>query len=211
MKIIEKNSSHLAIDPKRTGILVIDMQEAFIRKNSRFVLKPASKTITGINALIETGRRLEMKVVFTRVYHDDMAKGIYPLLFPDHFHNGIPLLRKGTKLFQISHHMNFRKGDLIIDKPRYSAFYRTELEQYLKRNKLDTIIVAGLATNVCCESTVRDAFFRNFRPIVVSDLNSTYSEKLQKASLKTMEDCFALVLNSRELQSVLSKSLSHNK
>jgi nicotinamidase-related amidase len=205
LKIIEKDNSHLAIDPKRTAILVIDIQEAFIRKNSRFVLKPASKTTTGINALIETGRRLRMKVIFTRVYHDDMAKGIYPSLFPDHFDNGMPLLRKGTELFQISRSMNLRKGDLIIDKPRYSAFYRTELERYLKRNRMDTIIVVGLATNVCCESTVRDAFYRNLRPIVVSDLNSTYSEELQKASLKTMKDCFALVLSSRELQSVLSK------
>jgi len=173
---------------------------------SRFVLKPASQTIPGINALIDSGRELGMKVIFTRVHHDDMARGIYPLLFPDHFKNGTPLLRNGTKVFQISHMMNLRKGDLVVDKPRYSAFFKTKLEKYLRSNHIDTIIVVGLATNVCCESTVRDAFFRNFRSIVISDLNSTYSPQLQRASLKTMADCFALVINSRQLQSILANS-----
>jgi biuret amidohydrolase len=206
LKIIRKDNSALTIDPIKTAILVIDMQEAFLRKDSRFVLKPASQTIPGINALIDSGRKLGMKVVFTRVHHDDIARGVYPLLFPDHFENGIPLLRKGTKLFQISRTVNLRKGDLVVDKPRYSAFYRTKLEKYLRRNHIDTIIVVGLATNVCCESTVRDAFFRDFRSIVISDLNSTYSPQLQRASLKTMSDCFAFVINSRQLRSLLVNS-----
>ncbi len=204
LKIVKKDNTRLAVDPKRTALLVVDMQEAFLRKSSRFVLKSAFGTVSGINALIETCRNLGVPVIFTRVHHDDMARGIYPSLFPDHFEKGEPLLRKGTELFQISISVKFRKGDRIIDKPRYSAFYRTDLEKHLRRNRINTIIVVGLATNVCCESTVRDAFFRNFKPIVVSDLNSTYSEELQKASLRTMEDCFAIVMSSHELQGVLT-------
>jgi nicotinamidase-related amidase len=204
MKIIKKDISKLRIDPVSSALLVIDMQKAFLERNSPLALPGASKIVPRIQKLISQFRKSGMPIFFTRVYHDDMYKGVYPQLFPDHFDSkGKPLLRRNFPNFQIIDELKPEPKDIIIDKSRYSAFYGTKLESILRRKQINTLVIVGLATNVCCESTARDAFFRNFRVIVVSDMNVTYSKKAHEASLENISSCFGFVAKYFDIQKML--------
>jgi nicotinamidase-related amidase len=204
MQIMKGNSKSFAIDPKSTALLVIDMQEAFLGPGP-FELAEAKKTIGPMRELIVKCRELGILIVYTRVYHDDISKTTYPMLFPAHFNDkGKPYLTKKSHIFQVISELKPGNNDIVIDKSRYSAFYKTNLESTLSKRGIRTVIVVGLATNVCCESTVRDAFFRNFRAIVVSDLCTTYDHDVQEASLDNIRNCFGFVVSYTRLKKVLA-------
>jgi nicotinamidase-related amidase len=95
-------------------------------------------------------------------------------------------------------------GDLVVAKPRYSAFYGTDLEAILRSKGIDTLIISGTVTNVCCESTTRDAFSRDDKVIFLSDGNAAgdlpdmgfgpvSAEESQKVVLTVLAMCFAQV------------------
>jgi nicotinamidase-related amidase len=95
-------------------------------------------------------------------------------------------------------------GDLVVAKPRYSAFYGTDLEAILRSKGIDTLIISGTVTNVCCESTTRDAFSRDDKVIFLSDGNAAgdlpdmgfgpvSAEEIQKVVLTVLAMCFAQV------------------
>ena len=202
MNITRKNTHKIRIYSDTSALLVIDMQKGFFERGP-FELLGASKIIPGVKRLISRCRSVGTKIVFTRVYHDDMRKGIYPLLFPSHFRKGKPRLNRSASIFQIIDELKPEPNDIIIDKSRYSAFFKTKLESILHKSSIDTLLIVGVATNVCCESTVRDAFFRNFRVIVLSDLNATYSRQAHNASLENIRNCFGIVGKSSEVEKML--------
>ncbi|HEY7280816.1 MAG TPA: isochorismatase family cysteine hydrolase, partial [Actinomycetota bacterium] len=70
--------------------------------------------------------------------------------------------------------LDFQGSDYLVHKRRFSAFYSTDLELLLRNLGVDTVIIGGVATNVCCESTARDAFFRDFKVIFLTDGNGTF-------------------------------------
>jgi nicotinamidase-related amidase len=65
------------------------------------------------------------------------------------------------------------KEDIIIDKNRYSAFWRTGLDEFLRSKNVEDVVIAGVLTNCCCETTARDAFMRDYRVFFVSDATAT--------------------------------------
>ncbi|MFZ1753835.1 MAG: isochorismatase family cysteine hydrolase [Caldilineaceae bacterium] len=92
-----------------------------------------------------------------------------------------------------------------MDKPRYGAFYATDLELILRSHAIDTVIITGLTTSVCCETTAREAMVRNFRVFFLSDGTATgeigglSADEVQRASLATLGALFAQVLSMDEM------------
>jgi biuret amidohydrolase len=95
-------------------------------------------------------------------------------------------------------------GDLVVAKPRYSAYYGTDLEAILRGKGIDTLIISGTVTNVCCESTTRDAFSRDYKVIFLSDgtaaldlpdlgFGPVSAEEVQRVVLTMLAMCFAQV------------------
>jgi len=82
-------------------------------------------------------------------------------------------------------------GDLVLDKNRYSAFAGTNLEQMLRNIDRDELIISGVMTNCCCETTARDGFVRDFRIFFTTDGTATVNQDLHRASLKTLAFGFA--------------------
>jgi nicotinamidase-related amidase len=95
--------------------------------------------------------------------------------------------------------------DILLEKPHYGAFYDTNLELLLRRRGIDTIIITGIETNVCCETTAREAMVRDFRVFFLSDGTTTGGvegisrEEVQRATLATLGMCFAQVLTVDEM------------
>jgi ureidoacrylate peracid hydrolase len=92
-------------------------------------------------------------------------------------------------------------SDLLLDKPRYGAFHGTDLDLILRSRRIDTVIIAGIATNICCDTTAREAAMRDLRVIFLSDGTATGgaatlpSEVVQSATLATLDGVFGQVLS----------------
>ena len=89
--------------------------------------------------------------------------------------------------------------DDLIDKNRYSAFFGTELDERLRSRGIEELIITGVMTNCCCETTARDGFVRDYRIFFVSDATATADEELHLASLKNLAYGFAHVVSTEEL------------
>src|SRR5258708_37145578 len=97
----------------------------------------------------------------------------------------IDALTRGSKGYELWAELDVEKDDLVVEKTRYSAFVEgsSQLEQVLRAQGIDTILVTGTVTNVCCESTARDAMMRNFKTIMITDGNAAFSDEEHNAAL----------------------------
>jgi isochorismate hydrolase len=89
--------------------------------------------------------------------------------------------------------------DTVIIKSKYSAFQNTPLDQILKQNQVKQIIICGVMTHLCCESTIRDAFMRNYPSFFVVDGTATYTEQLHLGSLRAVSHGFGKCVASEEI------------
>lgn len=180
------NTREARPQPGKCALLVIDMQNYFL---------PISKPVIGnVVSLVETCRRKRVTTLFTRHGHRDIGKD-----------GGMLLkwwgecIRCGTEEWEIIQSLTPAQSERIIDKNRYSAFLGTGLDDLLRSGGIEEIIIAGVMTNCCCETTARDAFMRDYRVFFVSDATATINEELHIATLKNLAFAFAHVLNTESL------------
>jgi len=175
------------IDIKKTALLVIDMQNDFVLKGAIMEVPDAKKQVPKIKELIEICRKKNIPVIYTVHETDPVLCPLEVVVFP---HLKTQGMRKGTKGVEIVDGLKPLVTEKVVTKHRYSAFYNTDLEEYLKGlqkdNPIDTLIICGTVTNICCESTARDAFFRDYKVILVSDCCSAVSVEAQAASIANM-------------------------
>lgn len=193
-----------ALDPRRTALLVIDMQNFFIAEGAPCEAPAGRALLPSLNRLVARCRAAGVRVIYTRQRHDRM-NDVYRQLFPAHFQaDGTPLLAEGSHWHAL--HPDLAPGaDLILDKDRYSAFYNTSLEQYLRSHGVENLIIAGVATNVCCESTARDAFFRDFKVLFLSDGNATVTDEMQRGALQSIAMAFGWVVSVADVEAALNR------
>ena len=164
-----------AVDPERTALVVIDMQNDFVRQDAPYESPAAREMIDDLNRLIAACRAHDIPIIFTAHAHrsdgSDLGavKHIHPLTAEGR------ALKAGTEGVQLYPKVDVADTDHVFEKRRYSAFFATDLELLLRNLGVDTLIIGGVATNVCCESTTRDAYFRDFKVIFLSDGNGTIS------------------------------------
>src|SRR5262249_45040350 len=115
-------------------------------------------------------------------------------------------LSEGADGAELWHALDIRPGDRHVIKRRFSALIQgsSDLDARLRAAGIDTLVITGTATNVCCESTARDAFMLNYRTIVVSDANATVSDEAHNAALDALFTRFADVFSTEELLGLLA-------
>ncbi|WP_448111123.1 isochorismatase family cysteine hydrolase [Pseudomonas lini] len=151
----------------KNALLIIDMQQ-----EDGFVLEHFDTVAANTAALLETARRQRVPVIYTR--HINQADGSdLPRGEPRAADGGPSSYRTGTRQVEIIERLAPQPDELIIDKGRYSAFHRTDLDARLKALRVDTLIVCGVLTDVCVLSTVFDAFALGYHIRLVSDACTT--------------------------------------
>jgi ureidoacrylate peracid hydrolase len=156
-----------------TAMIVIDMQNDFVREGAPYESTAGREMTENLNSLIAACREHDIPVVFTAHAHradgSDLGavKNIHPLTAEG------KALKAGTEGVELYEKVDVRDTDYILPKRRYSAFFATDLDLLLRNLGVDTLIISGVATNVCCESTTRDAYFRDFKVIFLEDGNGT--------------------------------------
>jgi isochorismate hydrolase len=178
--------------PDRCALLVIDMQ--------RYFLSIARPILGNVLSVIEACKSNGVKIIFTRHGHRDISKdgGMLGKWWED-------LINYGSKDWELIDSLKPFGTNEIIDKNRYSVFQGTGLEKWLTSNKIEELIITGVMTNCCCETTARDAFVKDFRVFFVSDATATVNDELHIASLKNLAYSVAHIMSTEQLCRYLSK------
>lgn len=197
MEAIERlNFRPQQLDLARACLLIIDMQRCFLDGGDQG--ERARAIVPSINSLVKLFRLHGRPVVFTR--HCDPDPAAEKSLLAEWW--GSPIY-EGTKESQIVPALTPDPTDTIVVKPRYSAFYRTDLENVLRERGATDLVVTGTMTNMCCETTARDAFMRDFRVFFVADATATATDEMQLSTLRNLAFGFAkIVLTNDILQSI---------
>ncbi|HCC53036.1 MAG TPA: cysteine hydrolase, partial [Porphyromonadaceae bacterium] len=162
-------------EKERCVLMVIDMQNDFVLDGAIMQVKEAGRQIPKIQKLIATCRDLSIPVIYTVHKTDPAYCPLEIASFPWLKDAG---MREGTDGIKVVDELKPAPNDMIIYKRRFSAFYQTDLEMILRNigkpsSPADTLIICGTVTNICCESTARDAFFRDYKVVFGSDICST--------------------------------------
>ena len=185
----------------RAVLMVIDMQNDFVLEGAIMEVKEARNQLPAISKLIGKCRELGVPVIYTIQETDAVYCALEVAVFPHLKDAG---MRKGTKGSEVVDELAPEPDDMIVTKRRFSAFYQTDLELILRNirgsvNPVDTIIISGTVTNVCCESTARDAFFRDYKVVFGTDVCSAHTPESHNATLANMEifgrnlDCGSII------------------
>lgn len=203
-----------------TALLVVDMQNAFCHPNGSFArmlvggeasIEMCQQAVPVCARLIEGARVEDIPVIFTRyVYQSGYAdRDILLQKYPDI--ERLSALEENSWDAQIVDDLEPRVGDFVIDKSRYSAFYGTRLEPLLDGLGVRHLVVCGVTTNVCVESTVRDASQRHLKLFVVSDATGELTRERHKNALDILEYGFAKVVEANELLEAWRMECPHRK
>ncbi|GER48276.1 peroxyureidoacrylate/ ureidoacrylateamidohydrolase RutB [Striga asiatica] len=180
-------------DPSSAALLVIDIQNHFDS-----VARPI---LPALNATIDLCRRTSVPVLFTRHRHKPPADD--STLFE--WWDG-DLIFDGSLESLLIPDLHWEETDPLILKDTYSAFIGTGLEERLKEMRVKEVIVCGVMTNLCCETTARDAFVRGFRVFFSTDATATSSSELHDATLKNLAYGFAYFVDCGRLHHAFSSS-----
>jgi ureidoacrylate peracid hydrolase len=197
-------------NPARTALLVVDMQNAFMMPGVAQVLcAEAVNIVPNINRLAEALRTAGGTVVWVITTFGEASLENWPVLHtmagPERTGPRIAALAEGSIGHRLWDDLVVKPGDLTVVKTKYSAFIQgsSPLETVLRERGIDTVLVAGTVTGVCCESTARDAMMLNFRAVMVTDANAAMTDEDHIASLKAFYLSFGDILSTQQIVSYL--------
>lgn len=197
-------------DPARTALLVIDMQNCWVAPGGASEVPGARGLVDGINQLAAAMRRAGGLVVFLQHVIDEQALREWSTFFryfvsPERMQRLTEACAPGSEGGRLWQGLEPRPGDEIVPKRRFSAFVpgSSDLHELLRARGIDTIVVTGVVTNVCCESTARDAMMMNYKVFFISDGCATGAEGAQDATLCSMATYFADVRSTGEMLALI--------
>lgn len=193
------------LDPKRTALVVVDMQNTFCEPGSPAEV-PVSRAIVGpINDLSTRLRRIGVPVVWVLHANTHAAGRSDWEIFFNHVvadevrQRTIESLAPGRQT--VWKELETHPSDITVIKNRYSALVAgsSSLERVLRNLGIDTLLIAGTKTNICCEATARDAMMLDFKVVMVSDCCAALSDDEHRATLETMIQQFGDVMTGAEV------------
>ena len=193
------------LDIKQMALVIIDMQNVFCEPGGALEISASRDTCQNVNQLARGCRAAGIPIIWVRSYHPPGAADWR--FFFDHFISPERGAMAAEQLLEshpgsaIYSEMDVQPEDFQISKNRYSCLISgsSSLERLLRSQKRDTIMICGTRSNVCCESTARDAMMLDFKVIFVSDGTSAMSAAEHQATLDTLAQSFADVLTTKEI------------
>jgi ureidoacrylate peracid hydrolase len=221
MTKLDAKPNPLEVDFNKSAIVVVDMQNAFASKGGMLDIAgvditDAPRVIRTIRSVLETARQNAVVAVYLRMaYKPDLSDSGGPN--SPNFHKELAMtlmcsrpelkgkvLTEGTWDAEIVEELTPQPADLVITKTRYSGFAGTPLDSQLRMRGIQYLFFAGIATNVCVESTLRDAYFHDYWPILLRDATMPAGPpSAHEATLFNIESFFGWTITSEELLSHL--------
>jgi len=214
----------LALDLDRTALIVVDMQNAFASPGGMLDMagidvRPARDVIANASLVCEAARTARVTVVYLTIgYPPDLStaggldspnpqKELALCLMRERPDLRGKLLTFGTWDFAVVDELKPAAGDVVIVKSRYSGFHGTDLDSVLRGRGVRNLLMVGIASNVCVESTLRDAYFLEYWPVMVGDATMAAGPpEIQAATLYNVKTFFGWVANSEDVATALRGS-----
>ena len=196
--------------PSKTALVNVDMQNAFV-EGTPLAAPDGLKLVPIVNRLAAACRDAGMMVIHTLHVtrkdgsnHGTMGELIEPVR--------AGYINEGTETAKLHPGVEVGPADIMLYKPRYGSFTGTDLDQILRSNGIDTIIVSGICTNICCETTAREAGMRDYHVFFTSDGTETFPagdltvEEIKKATLTTLGVAFAKITSVDETINLIRRN-----
>ncbi len=199
LKRIEPFNQHrMGLNKEKSALLVIDMQKFFLDPSSPTFTCGGLAILPTLKSLIQTFREVRRPVIYTcHVHHPDrIDAGIMEWWWEG-------MCVEGSAESKVHDEIAPLPNEKVIFKHRYSAFYNTDLETVLRCLKIEDLVLTGVMTNMCCESTARDAYYRDYRVFFLADATGSINEEMHLASLLNLSFGFAFVTTSDWLRAQL--------
>ena len=162
------------IDPQRTALIVVDMENDFVAPGAPLETPAGRTMLPTLKRVLTFCRGQGMRVIYTTHAHrrDGCDTGRFKDLWPP-IRSGAGLV-EGEPGVEIYPEIAPRADEVVITKRRYSAFYGTDLEILLRGSGVETVVISGVTTENCCHATARDALFRDYKVVFLSDATATF-------------------------------------
>lgn len=189
------------IDPKRTALLMIDMQNGFIEPGSALCVAGAAATVDACARVLRAAREQGMQVIHVRRRYAADGSDVEPVRYRAWAAGGRPLCVQGNcpSSLDCPDVLTPADGERVLIKPRFSAFFDTPLAGLLQREGIDTVVLIGTTTPNCIRSTCYDALSLNLNVVVVADATSSRTLEVQEANIADMAYVGATVISVDEL------------
>jgi nicotinamidase-related amidase len=195
LKAIAPYNNHpMKLDKKNAVLLVIDMQNFFLQDDAPGFTEGGVAILPNVEHLISAFRKARRPVIYTTHVHQDekMDGGILAWWWDS-------MCREGTPEAEIHPRLAPKPNEKVVRKHRYSGFYNTDLEIVLRCLDIRDLIITGVMTNCCCETTARDAYMRDLRVFFLADATGSTTEDLHLAALRTLAYGFTHVTTTQEI------------
>jgi ureidoacrylate peracid hydrolase len=197
--------SHDTIEAGRTALVVVDMQNHFVAEGFPAEVPLSREIVPNINRLAKAMRAAGGTVVWVQT----TATGALEfwgnhhryMLTPERVAKRLASLDEGADGFKLYPALDVLPADPRVKKIKYSAFIAesSDIDAQLKSRGIDTVLITGTATNVCCESTARDAMLLDYRAVMVSDGNATWTDEEHAATLNSFMLFFGDVMTTDDV------------
>lgn len=191
LKQMRERHAEQVFHPERAALLVLDMQLYFGEADSHAFVPSIEAILPNVQRLIKVFGEFRRPIFFTRHLNTVADAGLMSAWWQD-------LIRPDSTASRLLPQMDVSKG-VVIRKSRYDAFYETSLQNNLREHDVSQVVVAGVMTHLCCETTARSAFMRGFEVFFCVDGTATYNEAFHRAALLNLSHGFALPVLCAEI------------
>jgi ureidoacrylate peracid hydrolase len=220
-RLLPAKPEPILLRPQETALIIVDMQNAYASPGgyldlAGFDISGAAPAIEKIRQAADAARAAGMPVIFFQNGWDaDYVEAGGPGSPNWHKSNALKTMRKRPELqgkllakggwdYELVQALPPQPGDIVVEKPRYSAFFNTNLDSLLRARGIRSLVYTGIATNVCVESTLRDGFFLEYFGVVLHDAtHQAGPEFIQQATLYNVEKFFGWVSSVEEFSTAL--------
>ncbi len=190
-------------DPRWTALLVVDVQNDFVSSKGSAAkrgedVSAAQAAVPRLIRLIDEAKRVGLTIVYIKTTHSEWTD-TPSWIYRRSQQSALNTCREGTWGAEFYEGISPLPSERVVIKHRYSAFINTDLNTVLKAKGVESVLVTGVATNVCVETTARDAYMFDYYVTMVEDCAAAYEPKLHLSTLENMRRHFGMVASSGEI------------
>jgi isochorismate hydrolase len=194
-----RQRKNLVLNPSKSALIIIDMINFFAHDHGSAYIKSSPPVIENINLLTSLFRKNSAPIIYTRHCHKDETE----LGMMGKFYKGF--IKCGTGEDEIIDKLKPSPKDKIFTKNSYDAFLNTGLQKWLEDENISQVVITGLLTHLCCETTARSAFVRGFEVYLPIDATASSKEIFHLGSIVGLADGVAVTLETKEVIELCSK------
>lgn len=191
LESFRRRHASLSLNLSRAALLVLDMQEYFLQEDSHAFIPSAPAIVANIQALISDFHKYHRPVIFTRHINTQANAEMMGKWWRE-------VIVEDSSKSRIIQELNIADSP-VIKKPQYDAFWKTDLDKTLRSLNVGQIVITGVMTHLCCETTARSAFIHGYEVFFTVDGTATYTEEHHRATLLNLAHGFVLPVSTDEV------------